>query len=984
MRKSILLFVLFSLMNIPLLLFAQGGYRVTGRILSAEDNQPLIGVSVLEKGTSNGVITDIDGNYSITVTKSPATLQFSYIGMKTIEKQVTASTRLDLKMESDAQQVDEVVVVAYGVRKKGTITGSMAVVKADQLENVPAPSFDQALQGKTPGLQVISSSGEPSASADFQIRGVNSINAGTTPLFILDGIAITADVFSAINPNDIESVSVLKDASSTSIYGARAANGVVVITTKRGRSGTNGNIVARAQYGISKLAYGKWDLMNTTERLNYEEEIGIRKAGTYDRELLERTNIDWRDVVYNDAAPFTSIDLQAGGATQGGFNYYVSGNIHSQDGIALNSDYKRYTLRANLEAKVNKWFKVGTNASFAYEDYSEAVDGDYNTVTPISASRFMLPYWNPYASTGAVASINDGTWLGTNVNPLEYQNSNPSDKNRWKIIASAYGELRPIPGLTIKTLGGVDFLDMRTNMFSMPSYLPNYGEGTVGRAFSRYTNITWSNTATYLFDIKEDHHFNVMVGQEWVDNQSDGFSVVTRGQSNDNLLTMSTAARAESYTDTMNEARYLSFFGRAEYNYLSRYYADISLRRDASSRFGVDSRWANFWSVGGMWNVKGEKFLKNVDWLTNAQLAASIGTSGNSSIPAYEHLALVAGGPIYGIVNDVDMTGIAPYSKGNEKLTWEKTLTTNISLKLGFFDRLNLVAEFYNKQTNDMLMEVPVSAVGGYTSRWSNMGEMVNRGVDLSFDIDVLRLKDFRWNISANASYNMNEITELYDGRDEYDLGSTALYLKVGHSYGEFYLNRYAGVNPANGDALWYDKNGKITNEFKEEDKVLIGKSCNAPWQGGFGTTLSWKGVTVSALFSWVADRYMMNNDRYFSENAAVYSSYNMSRRLLTDRWKKPGDMVTMPRYDVPMQFDDRILEDASFLRLKNLSVSYELPKNLLKPTKIIDRVRVFAQGQNLFTWTKFQGMDPESTANYYQAAYPMSRQFSIGLEVSF
>lgn len=327
---------------------------------------------------------------SIKVTKSPATLQFSYIGMKTIEKQVTASTRLDLKMESDAQQVDEVVVVAYGVRKKGTITGSMAVVKADQLENVPAPSFDQALQGKTPGLQVISSSGEPSASADFQIRGVNSINAGTTPLFILDGIAITADVFSAINPNDIESVSVLKDASSTSIYGARAANGVVVITTKRGRSGTNGNIVARAQYGISKLAYGKWDLMNTTERLNYEEEIGIRKAGTYDRELLERTNIDWRDVVYNDAAPFTSIDLQAGGATQGGFNYYVSGNIHSQDGIALNSDYKRYTLRANLEAKVNKWFKVGTNASFAYEDYSEAVDGDYNTVTPISASRFML------------------------------------------------------------------------------------------------------------------------------------------------------------------------------------------------------------------------------------------------------------------------------------------------------------------------------------------------------------------------------------------------------------------------------------------------------------------------------------------------------------------------------------------------------------------------------------------------------------------
>ncbi len=984
MRKSILLFVLFTLTNIPLLLFAQGGYQVKGHIISAEDNQPMIGVSVLEKGTTNGVITDIDGNYSITVTKSPATLQFSYVGMKTIDKQVTASTRINLTMENDAQMVDEVVVVAYGVRKKGTVAGSMSVVKAEQMENVPAPSFDQALQGRTPGLQVISSSGEPSASADFQIRGVNSINAATTPLFILDGIAITADVFSAINPNDIESVSVLKDASSTSIYGARAANGVVVITTKRGRSGTNGNIIARAQYGISKLAYGKWDLMNTTERLDYEEEINPDKVGTYDRDLLERTNIDWRDVVYNDAAPFTSVDLQASGATQGGFNYYVSGNIHSQKGIALSSDYKRYTLRANLEAKVNNWFKVGTNASFAYEDMTEAVDGDYNTVTPISASRFMLPYWSPYSATGGIANVNDGTWLGTNVNPVEYQNNNPSDKNRWKVIASAYGEFRPISGLTIKTLGGVDFLDQRSNMFSMPSYLPNYGEGSVGRGFSRYTNITWSNTATYVFDIKEEHHFNVMLGQEWVDNQSDGFSVVSHGQSNDKLLTFSTATRADNPSDTMTHARYLSFFGRAEYNFLSKYYADFSVRRDASSRFGKNSRWANFWSIGLMWNAKGEKFLENADWLTNAQVAASIGTSGNSSIPAYDHLPLVSGGPIYGIVKDVDMAGIAPYSKGNENLTWEKLLTTNVSLKLGFFDRINLVAEFYNKKTKDMLMEVPVSVVGGYPYRWSNMGEMVNRGVDLSLDVDVLRFKTFRWNVSANASYNKNEITELYSGRDEYDMGSTGLYLKVGHSYGEFYLNRFAGVNPANGDALWYDKKGKITNIFSEDDKVLTGRSCNAPWQGGFGTTLSWQGVTVAAQFSWVADRYMMNNDRYFSENAAAYSNYNMSRKLLTERWKKPGDFVTMPRYDVPMQFDDRLLEDASFLRLKNLSISYELPKNLLLPTKVIDRVRIFAQGQNLFTWTKFQGMDPESTANYYQAAYPMSRQFSIGLEVGF
>ncbi len=983
MRKSILLFVLFTLTNIPLLLFAQGGYQVTGHIISSEDKQPMIGVSVLEKGTSNGVITDIDGNYSIAVTKSPATLQFSYIGMQTVEKQVTASTRIDLMMESSTQQVDEVVVVAYGVRKKGTVTGSMSVVKADQMENIPAPGFDQALQGKTPGLQVMSNSGEPSQSANFRIRGVNSINAGVDPLFILDGVAITADDFSAINPNDIESVSVLKDASSTSIYGARAANGVVVITTKRGRMGEKGRIIARAQYGISKLAYGKWNQMNTTEHLNYEEEIGLRKPGTYDRALLEQTNIDWRDAVYNDAAPLTSVELQTSGGTQG-FNYYVSSNVYSQKGIAIGSDYKRYTLRANLEAKVSSWFKVGANTSAAYEDIKEADQGEYTTVTPISASRLMLPYWNPYAKDGSIASAGDGTWLGTNVNPLEYNAGNPANKNRWKVMLSAFAELNPIEGLRIKTLGGIDYLNQRSNMYSFPSYVPNFGEGTVGRGFTRYTNLTWTNTANYMFDIKDVHHFNILLGQEWVSNQNDGFSALAHGQNNDLLMTFSTGTRVDNQSDTMTQANYLSFFGRGEYNFDSKYFVDLSIRTDASSRFGKNSRWASFWSVGLMWDMKTEKALKNIDWLTNAQLSASLGTSGNSSIPAYDHLALVSGGPVYGITGQ-DMSGLAPYSKGNEDLTWEKLTTFNIAFKLGFWSRFNLDLEFYNKKTSDMLMEIPVSAVEGYSYRWSNMGAMVNRGVEMNLDADIIRMKEFKWNVFANASYNKNKITELYGGRDEYDLGATNLYLKVGHSYGEFYTNRFAGVSPANGDALWYDKNGKLTNEIREDDKVLVGKSCVAPWQGGFGTNLSWKGITASAQFSWVSGRYMMNNDRYFDEsNNSANANYNQSRKLLYDRWRKPGDIAAIPRFGIPMQFDTRLLEDASFLRLKNVTVSYDFPKRLLEHTKVIDHLKVFAQGQNLITWTKFQGMDPESDANLYAATYPMSRQFSIGLEIGF
>jgi TonB-linked SusC/RagA family outer membrane protein len=940
-------------------------------------------VSIIEKGTTNGVITDVDGNYSIMVTKSPASLQFSYIGMKTVEKEFTAATRFDLKMESSAEMVDEVVVVAYGVRKKGTTTGSMSVVKDKIMETVPTPSFDQALQGQASGLQVLSNSGEPGAVANFKIRGINSINAGTEPLFILDGVAVSSEDFSAINPSDIESVSVLKDASSTSIYGARAANGVIVITTKRGRVGDNGKISVRAQYGVSSLAYGKWDVMNTTERLNYEEEIGLRKAGSYDRELLERTNIDWRDVVYNDAASFYSTEIQTSGATQGGFNYFISGNIFSQDGIAVGSSYDRYTFRANLEAKINNWFKVGSNATFAYEKISEAQEGEYTTSTPISASRLMLPYWNPYKEDGSWASAADGSWTGSNVNPMEWQTTNWNDTNKWKVIATAFAELRPLPGLTLRTLGGIDFLDMRSNNETSPDFVGNQGEGAIGRGFSRATNLTWTNTISYLFDIKDDHHFNVLLGQEAVDNQSDAFSVIGRGQTNSYLVNLSAATRADIPTDSRSGSTYLSFFSRAEYNYLGKYFVDLSARRDASSRFGTNSRWANFWSVGTMWNAKAESFLENVSWLDNAQLLASIGTSGNSSIPDYDHLALVAGGPIYGLEGQV-LPGLAPYSKGNEDLTWEKTTILNITMKLGFLNRFNLTAEFYNKYTSDMLMAVPVSVVGGYSTRWSNMGAMVNRGVDLDLNVNVLKFKDFLWTVSANASYNKNEIKELYEGRDEYELSTTGLFLKKGHSFGEFYTNRFAGVNPANGDALWYDKNGNLTNECLDEDKVLVGKSYIAPWQGGFGTSLSWKGLTVSTQFSWVADRWMMNNDRYFNESNGTFVNYNQSKKMLYDRWKKPGDVATVPRYGIAAQLDSRFLEDASFLRWKNLMVSYTLPANLLAPLKVVENIRVYAQGQNLLTFTKFQGMDPESSMNIYAAQYPMSRQFSIGLEIGF
>ena len=681
MRKSILLFVLFTLTSIPLLLFAQGGYQVTGHIISAEDNQPMIGVSVLEKGTTNGVITDMNGNYSITVTKSPAILQFSYIGMKTMEKQVSAATRMNLKMESDAQMVEEVVVVAYGVRKKGTIAGSVSTVKAEKMEDVPAPSFDQALQGQAPGLMVLSESGEPSKAATFRIRGTNSINSGKDPLFILDGVAISSSDFNTISPNDIESISVLKDASSTSIYGARASNGVVVITSKRGRMGEAAKITFRTQLGFSQLASKDWDQMDTNERIQFEKEVGLDKGQDYEK--LSKININWLDKVYNDKAPLQNYELSVNGGTEK-LNYYVSGSYYDQDGIAVGSTFERVNFRANVEAKANKWLKIGTNTMFTYQEVEQSDDGEYALWAPISASFFMLPYWNPYKEDGSLALQDDGSWKGTTENPLAWMENNPLSNKKYKLLSTFYAEATPIKNLTIRSQLSADYGHTTSFYRSFPSYKPNNNYGGAQRSSYDMLNLMITNTANYRFMLNDVHSFNFMVGQEGVDYHYEGFQVTTRGQTNDILTNLSSGSTASSWGDPVTEYSFLSFFGRGEYNYDDRYYADFSVRGDGSSRFGTDKHWGAFWSVGFMWNLRKEKFMQKYKWLTNAQIAINTGTSGNSSINNYEHLALVSGGYKYN-----NESGIAISQLGNEELSWESTWATNVALHLGFIDRIN-------------------------------------------------------------------------------------------------------------------------------------------------------------------------------------------------------------------------------------------------------------------------------------------------------
>ena len=958
---------------------AQALVKVSGVVTSSDDGLPMIGVAVMD-GAGNGVVTSLDGDYLIEV--APGTqLTFSSIGfldVKVVVPQAETFTH-NVQMQPESMKLDDVVVIAYGVRKKGTVAGSVSTVKSEKLENTPTAAFDQALQGQVAGLTVLSSTGEPSSSATMTIRGTNSINSGTAPLYILDGVAISASDFNTINPADIESMSVLKDASSTSIYGARAANGVIVITTKRGRNMDQPNINYRMQMGWSALAHGNWDLMNTEERIQYEKELGLTGGQNYN--YLSTIDVNWMDVVFNDSAMLQSHELSVSGATDK-TNYYFSGGYYDQQGIAPGSQFTRYSMRFNFEQQMSRWLKMGTNTMFNYQDIMQADEGAYTLVTPISAARFMLPYWNPYKADGSLASLSDGSWLGQGQNPLEWLENNPLTYKKYKLFSTVFAEITLYKNLVFKSQFGADYSHTTGFSQSFPEYVPNQGEGSAARSSSDGLNLQLANTLTYRFDIDNVHDFNFLLGHEWQDYHMEAFSVSTAGQNNGKLTDLSTGTRATSWTSTSDsDYSRVSFFGRGEYNYADKYYGELSLRTDGSSRFGANNRWGVFGAVGFMWNLRNEDFMASSrDWLTMGQVALSSGTSGNSEIPNYEHLALIGGGSDY-----VGDAGVAPVQPGNENLTWENTWTSNLAFHFGFWNRLNVDLELYNKKTTDMLMAVPLaySQSNGYGYIWDNIGTMVNRGVELNVNATVVAVRDFTWNVSANVGYNHNRLTELYGDVDEYETANTSTKLVVGHPVGEFYINRYAGVNPANGDALWYDKDGNITNELRDEDKVMIGKSYHAPWQGGFGTALSWKGLSLSAQFSWVGDRWMLNNDRYFDESNGRFMTYNQSSRLLK-RWKQPGDVTDIPRHGEYTEFDSRLLEDASVLRLKNLMVSYSLPKNLLKKTGFIRGLRVYAQGQNLLTFTNFSGLDPEGTTNLYAAQYPMSRQYTFGLDLMF
>ena len=565
MKRTLLFILELLICTMPLLAAEQigdgGDVTVSGTVTSAEDGQPLIGVVVMSSA-GGGVSASDDGSYSISV-PAGTLLSFHAISYQTVEYVVPSGNpevTFNVSMESDSQLLEETVVVAYGVRKKGTITGSVSSVKSEKIENTPTAAFDQALQGQVPGLTVMASTGEPSVATTMVIRGTNSINSGTAPLYILDGAAISSSEFNAINPSDIESISVLKDASSTSIYGARASNGVIVITTKRGRMADKPTITFRAQLGVSNVADGQWNLMDTEQRIAYEKEIGIDAGKDYG--LLSQTNVNWADVVYNDAALLQNYELSVSGATEK-TNYYISGAYYDQEGVAIGSNFNRYSLRVNLEQRAAKWLTVGTNTMLNYQGIEQADDGQPSVVTPISAAQFMLPYWNPYNKDGSVAKTGD-TWNGDGVNPIEWLENNPLTFKRYKVFSSIFAEARPIEGLSIRSQFTVDYTHTTGYGKSYPDFAPNQEQGQAMRSSTDGMTLSVTNTIGYQFDIDHIHSFNFMVGQEGINYHYEAFNVLSEGQNNHYLTNLSTGSRVSSWGDTTDDDYgFLSFFARA-------------------------------------------------------------------------------------------------------------------------------------------------------------------------------------------------------------------------------------------------------------------------------------------------------------------------------------------------------------------------------------------------------------------------------------
>ena len=997
---------------------------ITGTVTSGEGKEPVMFANVVVEGnTSIGTTTDVDGKFTLSVPASAKKLTFSYVGLKTITVPITKV--MNVVMTTDDQTLDQVVVVGYGSGQKlSTISGSMARVSGEQIAEKPVANVMDALQGKVAGMSVLTTSGDPNAVANVQIHGRGSLTAGSTPLYIVDGMQTDLATVMAMNSNDIESLTTLMDASSTSIYGARAANGVIVITTKKGKRSEEGlgHITVNAQYGVSQFINRKpyEDMMTGDELLDYQADHGYLKAKDK-KDLLKKLgenakaenekeawpfnplfdvddynpadyNFDWLKFLMGRKAPTYNADLSFSGGSNR-TQYYISMGTLSQEGLTRGrNSFTRYNGRVSVDSKVKDWLKVGANLFGAYTtQYVSSFEGEsYVNEGPFGA--LVQPrYFTPYDANGELRRY----WYLTQVGDAavfqdvrdKYLNS---FANGYQANIAGYAELTPIQGLIIKTQAGLDLTHSTSSRYFLPgAYWRTDQRGWRSERRGLTGLFTWTNTAEYRTSFADKHKLTFLLGQEWVQSRSDIIAAYANGLEHPEFMLLGSGSTQPEDLTLPDQSKggynYLSFFGRVNYSFDNYLHLDLSLRSDASSRFGTENQTALFYSVGATYDIY-RAHLEHVKWLNTLRLRASWGTTGNSSIPTlafYPHL---------GRVNYSGIFGLYAASIGNPNLGWEKQSNLNVGVDFDAFDnRLHTVTNVYHRITDDMLMSVPLPYISGFASRYENVGSMTNTGIDLTVSYDIVRTRD--WNVYASAvlNYNHEKITKLFYDLKEYKMPSYGLIYKTGEAE-QFLVAEYAGVNPETGKQRWYvpDENGNISEdrvtENYEEDKLLraSGKKLRAPFNGGFSMGASWKGLALDIDWAFNVGKWIMNNDRYFTENVSRDFLDNNKNRKVLDAWTPENTNTDVPKFGEQIAFDSRLLENASFLRLKNVRLSYALPSAWFEKIGVISGVRVYVTGRNLLTFTKFSGFDPEAGNNMAMNSYPNTRQYVGGLQITF
>lgn len=1049
MKKRIVLFMTCLFVMIGL---ATAQTRVQGTVTSAEDGEPIVGATVLVKGTTVGTVTDIDGKFVLTgIPSSAKTLVISYVGMKTQEVAIRSSVRVSLA--SDAEVLDDVIVVAYGTAKKSSFTGSAANVDNKKLEMRPITSVTNGLEGQATGVLMTSASGQPGSTGSIRIRGYGSINASSAPLYVVDGIPFDGSL-SSINPSDIESMTILKDASAGALYGARGANGVVMITTKQGKEGKT-NVTWRSTVGWSERAQKPYDMLNQKEfvQLSYEAirnglifnsgyswadaEAAARASlggssylgGSAGEQYNPFKNYSWSELIdpatglVRDDAKSVYDEQWMDNLLRTGFRqehqmnvnggtdktkYMISLGYLNEDGILKTTGFERYTGRANVNTQVNDWFQANLNIGLSqsrqnYSDY----DGS-STSNPWYSSQFVSPLFPVYLRDAAGNIVNDEFGkpqldYGETGRPGSYNDFNPLggltlDKAKIQNDGASvrtgvtFGgdsdKLGAFKGLKLQVNFGADYRNT-SSMSYMNMYHGNQANagGLLDKSSTRTLSYTLNQLLTYARSFGR-HNLDVLAGHEYY---SYHYQYLEAAKTNlvDGIYELrpaTTTFNADSYS---NDYRIESWMGRINYNFDDKYYLSASIRTDGSSRFHKDNRWGTFWSVGANWRVTKEAFMENVTWVNNLNVKASYGEQGNDELGT-----LYAWQSLYSLsyANGNNIGGFVA-SLENKDISWEKNANLNVGIEAALFDnRVRLNAEYYNKKTKDMLLNYPMATSTGFNGYDANVGDMRNSGFEVELGLTPVQTQDFTWNLTWMGSTVNNKVLHLT--KESPEIISGIRIIKEGYELNTFYMAKSAGVDPQTGAQLYwaYDKddNGNITKEYITSDvakastsKYFLGSRIPDLY-GSIGTDLSWKGLTLSVLTTYSIGGKIYDSLYAGSMNNMYYNN-NWNRHALR-RWTQPGDVTDVPRIEVGGKYatSDRFLVDASYFAIKNVTLSYSLPRTWMRSAGL-NAVRLFGSVDNLALFTHLQGMDPQySFSGGTDYTYTPNRTYSVGIEVNF